>query len=260
MIENKIRILLADESADLRALLHQSLQKHPSLVVCGQADNGASFVEQALAQQPDLIITDTLLPQAHYGKALALQAEGDYTQLDGLSALRKILNGLPYRPAIFLVASFCSPIMTAEASALQVDFLAVQPVNVTALVERVLQYGKHIHISPAQADLQLQILHILQELGLASHVLGHSYLREAIWMVAERPELIHGVTKELYPHIAKQHNTSPASVERAIRTALHTAWGRGEPNRWQYYFGPLDKRPSNSEFISRIAEKLRWER
>ena len=105
MIENKIRILLADESADLRALLHQSLQKHPSLVVCGQADNGASFVEQALAQQPDLIITDTLLPQ-----------------LDGLSALRKILNGLPYRPAIFLVASFCSPIMTAEASALQVDF------------------------------------------------------------------------------------------------------------------------------------------
>ena len=243
MIENKIRILLADESADLRALLHQSLQKHPSLVVCGQADNGASFVEQALAQQPDLIITDTLLPQ-----------------LDGLSALRKILSGLPYRPAIFLVASFCSPIMTAEASALQVDFLAVKPVNVTALVERVLQYGKHIHISPAQADLQLQILHILQELGLASHVLGHSYLREAIWMVAERPELIHGVTKELYPHIAKQHNTSPASVERAIRTALHTAWGRGEPNRWQYYFGPLYKRPSNSEFISRIAEKLRWER
>ena len=138
MIEKKIRILLADESADLRALLHQSLQKHPSLVVCGQADNGASFVEQALAQQPDLIITDTLLPQ-----------------LDGLSALRKILNGLPYRPAIFLVASFCSPIMTAEASALQVDFLAVKPVNVTALVERVLQYGKHIHISPAQADLQL---------------------------------------------------------------------------------------------------------
>ena len=113
-------------------------------------------------------------------------------------------------------------------------------------------------------ELEIEITNIIHEVGVPAHIKGYHYLREAICMVVEDISLLGGVTKELYPAIAQMNNTTPSRVERAIRHAIEVAWNRGKLETIDTLFGYTvqnDKgKPTNSEFIAIIADKLRVER
>ena len=114
------------------------------------------------------------------------------------------------------------------------------------------------------SDLEIDITNIIHEVGVPAHIKGYQYLRDAITMVVDDMDLLGAVTKELYPAIAKLNNTTPSRVERAIRHAIEVAWNRGKIETIDTLFGytvHTDKgKPTNSEFIAIIADKLRLER
>ena len=104
---------------------------------------------------------------------------------------------------------------------------------------------------------------MLHELGVPAHIKGYNYLRECIIMAYKEPDVLNCITKVLYPTIAKQHDSTPSRVERAIRHAIEVAWSRGDIQTLTYYFGStVDKfkgKPTNSEFIALLADRLRLE-
>lgn len=112
-------------------------------------------------------------------------------------------------------------------------------------------------------NIQISITKILHQLGIPSHIKGYQYIREAISLVYTNPSLIGGITKELYPEIGQKYKTSVSRVERAIRHAIEVSWNRGDWSLMEDIFGhsvDIDKaKPTNSEFIVTIADKLRLE-
>ena len=112
-------------------------------------------------------------------------------------------------------------------------------------------------------NLQISISKMLHELGMPSHIKGYQYIREAISMVYDNPDIVGGITKELYPELATKFDTTVSRVERAIRHAIEVSWNRGDWDLMEEIFGhsvDIDKaKPTNSEFIVTVADKLRLE-
>ena len=161
----KIRVLIADDSADFRALLKARLEQEPSIAVIGLAADGRQLTELAVSLKPDVIIADTVL-----------------SMLDGLSALRQISQSdvLP-KPAFFLLPTFTSPQVAAEAASLNVEYFMPKPCDLTALVRRIVRRQPVSSASDAK-KLATQAIH---DLGVPAHILGHLYLREAILYVMD---------------------------------------------------------------------------
>lgn len=241
-----IKVLLADDSPEYRTVLRQSLMANPEINVVGVASDGVELVKLSASLHPDLILTDTIL-----------------TNMDGLTALQEIFSQSSNRPAAFIIATFCSPQMAAEATALGVKYLAVKPCSIPALIERILHYRgmapTPFQSQEAQLEKEIYVTEVMHQMGIPAHVLGHGYLRDAILIAIENADVISAVTKELYPAIASKHGTTAPRVERAIRTAIGAAWERGNIEMLHRYFnGTISKgKPTNSEFIFMIADKLR---
>ena len=111
-----------------------------------------------------------------------------------------------------------------------------------------------------RSDLRIQVTEILHQIGVPAHIKGYHYLRDSIIMAIEDPEIINAVTKQLYPSVAKQYETTSSRVERAIRHAIEVAWDRGDVDVLNSYFGytihNTRGKPTNSEFIAMISDKL----
>ena len=112
-------------------------------------------------------------------------------------------------------------------------------------------------------DIEVEVTNIIHDVGVPAHIKGHQYLRDAIVMSMKDNEMLNGITKVLYPAVAEKYRTTPSRVERAIRHAIEVAWGRGKIDTLQNVFGytiNMGKgKPTNSEFIAMIADKLRLE-
>ena len=112
-------------------------------------------------------------------------------------------------------------------------------------------------------NLEALVTNIIHEVGVPAHIKGYQYLREAIIMVINNIDIRNQITKQLYPDIANKYNTTPSRVERAIRHAIEVAWGRGQQDAVESIFGytvsAAKGKPTNSEFIAMIADKLRLE-
>ena len=205
-------------------------------------------------KQPDLIVTDTVL-----------------SGLDGLEAIRRIRENPGTQPDVFVVASFVSPQTTSEAAALGVDYFLLKPCDSAALVERIKRYrtipSTPMPVSAAMkavdpsVALEIRVTEVIHQIGVPAHIKGYQYLREAIIMAVDDIDVVNAVTKVLYPAVAKKYNTTSSRVERAIRHAIEVAWDRGDIEVLQNYFGytisSVKGKPTNSEFISMIADKLR---
>lgn len=236
----KIRVLIADDSPDFRSLLKARLEQEPSISVVGLAADGRQLTELAAALKPDVIVADTVL-----------------SRLDGLSALRQIAQSdlLP-KPAFFLLPTFTSPQVAAEAASLNAEYFMPKPCDLSSLIRRILRRQPAPYVADAK-KLATQAIH---DLGVPAHILGHLYLREAILYVmdADAPG---AVTKQLYPAVAQKFGATASQVERAIRHAIQSAWSRCDPAVVQQYFGSTISsrrgKPTNSEFISMIADRLR---
>ena len=200
------------------------------------------------SSQYDLVLLDLIMPKK-----------------DGLAVLKE-LSDMGIKQNIIVETSYNSPETIRKVSEFGVNYYILKPFDLFDLENRILEVFEQVDnksLNLFNNNLEISITRILHELGMPSHIKGYQYIREGIMMVYSNPDLIGGITKELYPDIANKFDTTVSRVERAIRHAIEVSWNRGNWDLMEEIFGhsvDIDKaKPTNSEFIVTIADKLRLE-
>ncbi len=256
--ENKFKVFLADDNKDFCDVVSDYLGKQEDISVIGMAYDGVDAYNKILELKPDIAILDGIMPR-----------------LDGIGVLEK-LNKLPQsekKPICVMLSAMTQEKVTRRALDLGASYYIAKPFDMEALVTRIRQLKeqtsgvrskKNNAFGRAESmDLEVRVTNILIEIGVPAHIRGYNYMREAIMLAVEDIDVLNYITKELYPSIAKKCNTSPSRVERAIRHAIEVAWSRGEvsaiDNLFGYTISNNKGKPTNSEFIALIADRLRLE-
>lgn len=265
MDDSKITVLIADDNKEFCNILNDYLLNQRDIMVIGTAKDGLEALKLIEEKKPDLVVLDIIMPH-----------------LDGLGVLEKLNTmNLEPMPRIIVLSAVGQDKITQRAITLGADYYVIKPFDMEVFTKRIRQMFNNTitsdeskksisFIEPQDVkmptrkeplDLESEITNIIHEIGVPAHIKGYSYLREAITMVVNDMELLSAVTKELYPSIAKKYNTTASRVERAIRHAIEVAWGRGQVDAINKLFGYTihnDKgKPTNSEFIAMVADKLR---
>ena len=254
-MENRIRVLIADEDKEFRRVLSETLSTGNQIEIAGSFGDGKGLVQKILDAAPDVLLIDLMLPG-----------------VDGLTVLHGLNDAAPAKmPVIFVLSSFASQETTAECNALGVSFYLRKPVDLQALAQRITRYGGQrsftrtpaVRMPDEDLEIEMRVTNIIHQIGVPAHIKGYQYLREAIMMSVEDLEMLGSITKILYPTIAKKFQTTPSRVERAIRHAIEVAWNRGKMDTIDELFGYTINngkgKPTNSEFIALIADKIRLE-
>ncbi len=261
----KVKIGIADDNKDFCNILTDYFSMQNDIDVVFATSDGMQTVEAVLKEKPDVLILDMIMPH-----------------LDGLGVLER-LSALDVKPApkTVMLSAVGQESIAQRAINLGAEYYMVKPFDLSVLSKRIHQLfddkqkgidqKNKINVvksalikEESNGNLEIDITNIIHEVGVPAHIKGYQYLRDAITMVVENMDLLGAVTKELYPAIAKMNNTTPSRVERAIRHAIEVAWNRGRIETINNLFGYTvhnDKgKPTNSEFIAIIADKLRLER
>ncbi len=252
-MERKIKVIIADDNRDFCHLLKEYIERQPDMDLVGAAYNGAEVVEMLPAKSPDVIVLDIIMPH-----------------LDGIGVLEKMTSmGLSYRPKVIMLTAFGQENITQKVVELGADYYVLKPFDLDILVDRIRQLAEmeikneNYNATAKSKSLDSEVTNIIHEIGVPAHIKGYQYLREAIMLVIKDMDFLNAVTKELYPAIAEQFNTTPSRVERAIRHAIEVAWTRGNMELMNALFGYTMNtergKPTNSEFIAMIADKLRMQ-
>lgn len=258
----KIQVLLADDNREFTHLLSEFIGEQEDMEIMGVAYNGNEvlrFLEQQ-RELPDVLILDIIMPH-----------------LDGLGVLEKMREmNLPSQPKIIMLTAFGQENITQKAVQLGASYYILKPFDMETLTNRIRQLAGNsttttttstpranvVHM-PKGKNLDANITSIIHEIGVPAHIKGYQYLREAITMVYNNIEILGAITKTLYPAIAEKYKTTPSRVERAIRHAIEVAWTRGNIDSISFIFGYTinisKSKPTNSEFIAMVADKLRIE-
>lgn len=244
--DDKLKILLADSDATFCARMSQAVEQLSDMEIVGIAGDGSKALEAAAALRPDLLLIDFVLPV-----------------LDGMTVISR-LREQKAPLSIAVLTTFASTQAGSECTALGVDILLRKPMEPAAVIERIRLWMKgKAKMTAAQDELALEVrvTDVIHQVGVPAHIKGYQYLREAIMMAVEDMDSVGAITKILYPSIAKKFKTTASRVERAIRHAIEVAWDRGDLETLQSYFGYTVSgskgKPTNSEFISMIADRLR---
>ncbi|MBP3906046.1 MAG: sporulation transcription factor Spo0A [Peptostreptococcaceae bacterium] len=265
-MNEKIKIVLADDNRDFCQVLREYLSNEDDIEILGIAKDGIEALDLVNRTQPDVLVLDVIMPH-----------------LDGLGVIERLnAMNLPKMPKIIVLSAVGQDKITQSAINLGADYYIVKPFdfvifinrirglvsNKNAVVETKARASMDIKMTKTDfvknvGNIETEITNIIHEIGVPAHIKGYLYLREAIKMVIDNVELLGAVTKELYPSIAKKFNTTPSRVERAIRHAIEVAWSRGKVDTINQLFGytvhNTKGKPTNSEFIAMIADKLRLE-
>ncbi|MDO4517117.1 MAG: sporulation transcription factor Spo0A [Bacillota bacterium] len=252
-MESKKTVLIADTSEEFRGILSEALQSEEGLEVVGQTNDGQEAISLARELAPDVLVMD-----------LVLHRVDGYDVLDAIRSL----------PVSTLVLSgFARGSMADEVAARGGDYYMMKPCRIPSVIERIrllaAQHWSEEDTTPnlpatARQTLEANVTAIIHEIGVPAHIKGYQYLREAIIMTVEDMDVINAVTKVLYPEVARKFGTTASRVERAIRHAIEVAWDRGDLDTLQKYFGftvsNSKGKPTNSEFIAMIADRLQLQR
>ena len=191
---------------------------------------------------------------------------------DAISVMREFQQDVAVpTPKFMVISSFDNPILQRELTANGASYFFLKPVDTETMVERIVQIAQRgeeeiwntapVHSARVQPDLELLVTDVIHQIGVPAHIKGYHYLRDSIILAIEQPDIINSVTKQLYPMVAKKNATTPSRVERAIRHAIEVAWDRGDVDILNSYFGYTIHngrgKPTNSEFIAMISDKLR---
>ncbi|MEW6080641.1 MAG: sporulation transcription factor Spo0A [Bacillota bacterium] len=246
-----IRVLLADDNYEFCGVLLEHWETQEDMELVGVAHNGPETVELLHKTHPDVLVLDVIMPQ-----------------LDGIGVLEEMeASGIEPRPRVIVLTAFGQEKVTREAARLGADYFVLKPFDLGVLSNRIRQLAdskpRPRIAGNRTKSLDQEVTSIIHEVGIPAHIKGYFYLRDAILLVAQRMELLGGITKELYPAVAQAHHTTPSRVERAIRHAIEVAWNRGNIDVINGIFGHTvnkDKgKPTNSEFIAMLADKIRME-
>ncbi len=256
MIQEKIKVLLADDNLDFCEMVEEFFSQQDDLELIGVAYDGAKCLELMERNPPDVLLLDIIMPY-----------------LDGIGVLEE-LNEKGRDPdlKVIMLTSFGHQDVIQRFVELGADYYILKPFDLEIVGKRIRQLKdsspqktnfKKTGFKKSSNNLEVRVTNIMHQLGVPAHIKGYLYLRDAITMVIEEIALIGAVTKELYPTVAKKYNTTPSRVERAIRHAIEVSWERGNFAEMKSIFGnsveEKSGKPTNSQFIAKIADKLRLE-
>ncbi|MDQ7095808.1 sporulation transcription factor Spo0A [Desulfosporosinus sp. PR] len=269
-MQRPIRVLLADDNREFVEIVKEFIERQEDMSLVGVAYHGNEALELIAREEPHVVLLDIIMPH-----------------LDGLGVLEK-LQTVNLRPKIIILTAFGQESMTQRAVNLGANYYILKPFDLDTLGKRIRQLqddfpdplnsaqisnsaSSHKSIAnnpvpagilpPTSKNLEVEVTRMIHQMGVPAHVKGYQYLRDAIVSVVVDVSLLGAVTKELYPMIAEKYQTTPSRVERAIRHAIELAWDRGNVDFMNRFFGytiNIDRgKPTNSEFVAMVADKLR---
>lgn len=249
-MERNLKVMLAAEGSEFGQNCANVLRSYGCDVKMA-AKNGAEVLSKFEKEKPDVLVLDAFM-----------------TSIDALGVLKEIKGGGKNENTVIMVMSgvdnqrFEQEILSAGA-----DYYFLKPFDVNMMAERITQMSlwnnnsKESKVPSSNADLEVIVSDIMHQIGVPAHIKGYQYLREAIILSIGDSEMMNSVTKLLYPTVAKTFGTTSSRVERAIRHAIEVAWDRGDVDVLSSYFGYTIQstrgKPTNSEFIAMISDKLR---
>lgn len=269
-MKDKITVLIADDNSEFANNLAGYVEQEEDMEVISMARDGNEAFDMICNIQPDICLLDVIMPH-----------------LDGIGVLEKIQSAnLRKTPLCIMLSAVGQDKITQRALDLGAEYYVVKPFDIKLLLKRIKELknyqpsqfknmtmmsreikAPYIEIPEAnkknECNLEALVTNVIHEVGVPVHIKGYQYLREAIMLVVNDIDVINQITKQLYPEIAEKFSTTPSRVERAIRHAIEVAWGRGQQEAVENIFGytisASKGKPTNSEFIAMIADKLRLE-
>lgn len=261
----QIKILLCENGREFREQAEQEMRKRAEWNVLPSCRDGRECLERVRSARPDVLILDCIMPK-----------------MDGMEVLSALSREGIHPSKILCTSSFVNDLMIADMQKYQVDYFLLKPVEARVLCDKISQvcsYQKPASKTAgdirraegeqqdqqrlARLQLEREITDILHEIGIPAHIKGYMYLRTAILETYLNVDYLGQITKVLYPEIARRYMTTSSRVERAIRHAIEVAWNRGNIDAideiFAYTISASKAKPTNSEFIAMIADKLRLE-
>ena len=245
----RINILMIDDNINLIEMVKEYFKDNEDVNIAFEAHDGEEGINEITKNKDkiDLIILDLIMPNK-----------------DGIYVLNE-MKKRGINKKVIVATSYNAAEVIREVSEFGVSYYILKPFDLSDLEKRIYDITKkennNKNIDFYTSNLQVAITKMLHELGIPSHIKGYQYIREAVNIIFENPSVIGGITKELYPELAKKFNTTTSRVERAIRHAIEVSWNRGNLDFMEEIFGhsvDIDKaKPTNSEFMVTIADKLR---
>ncbi|MEL7564200.1 MAG: sporulation transcription factor Spo0A [Dehalobacterium sp.] len=250
-MSDRIKALIADDNRDFCEILKDYFMEQEDFQLCGIAYNGVEALEMVEQLEPDILVLDIIMPH-----------------LDGIGVLEKLGSmSVSHKPKVIILTALGQESMTQRAVELGADYYVLKPFDLEVLGNRIRQLAKGgqvaapAHVPAKVKNLDVEVTNIIHQMGVPAHIKGYQYLRDAILFVIDEVNLLGAITKELYPMIAQKYNTTASRVERAIRHAIELAWDRGNVEMMNKFFGYTINvergKPTNSEFIAMVADKLR---
>ena len=260
----KLNVAIADDNEKMVEVLSKIIDQDEDLKLVGKAHNGEEICNIIKEKQPDVVVLDIIMPK-----------------VDGLSVMERFSHdeNLKKVPSFIVVSAVGQERITEDAFDLGADYFMLKPFDNQVLLNRIKNLRRRSdrrireNVRPSVVreepgaygtrNLETDVTNIIHEIGVPAHIKGYQYLRDAIILAVNDIEMLNSITKVLYPTIAKKHQTTPSRVERAIRHAIEVAWSRGKMDTIYSLFGYTIStgkgKPTNSEFIALIADKIRLE-
>ena len=265
-MKEKIKILIADDNMDFVSTLTTYFNTQEDVEIIGTAKDGQEAFNKIITERPTVVLLDVIMPH-----------------LDGLGVLEKLISSNVSLPICIMLSAVGQDAVTAKAINLGAQYYILKPFKMDVLMKRIRELVEKPaqrpvnqlptlakEVKPSYVDikresskeeiLEIKVTNIIHEIGVPAHIKGYQYLRDGIIMVVNNIEVINQITKLLYPDLAKKYKTTPSRVERAIRHAIEVAWNRGQIETVESIFGYTVNsnkgKPTNSEFIAMIADKL----
>ena len=249
-MEKQIKIIIsADDDSWDRASVEKLKQKGTEVFFVPK--DGPVLLEEIRKIKPDIVLMELYMPG-----------------IDGIGVMNSIQNSRMPMPMFIVTASFATPTLEREILTAGAAYFVLSPYDKDDMINRLINIysirGQHLREEQRHPGLRIEVTEILHQIGVPAHIKGYHYLRDSIIMAIEDPEIINAVTKQLYPNVAKEYSTTSSRVERAIRHAIEVAWDRGDVDVLNSYFGytihNTRGKPTNSEFIAMISDKLSLQR
>lgn len=256
---DKLKIMIADDSRELVQTMADFFREDEGLNVVSTFTDGLQLLNALRITQVDLLILDIFMP--------------NYDGLKVLEEIRNQSNKYKTPKNIIVITAFSNDLTMAKCAEYNADYYIVKPINYSYLLDIIYDIRerkipnissknvKTLNLKEDNSDINVEITTILHEIGVPAHIRGYQYIRESILLVYNNIEILNSITKGLYPTVAAKFKTTASRVERAIRHAIEVAWLRGNIDTitdiFSYTISYSKSKPTNSEFIAMIADKLR---
>jgi two-component system response regulator (stage 0 sporulation protein A) len=255
----KLKIAIADDSREIQTTLTELFKTEENMEVIATYSDGLQLLNALRTVQIDVLILDIFMPS--------------YDGLKVLEEVRSKPSKYKVPKNVIIMTAFSNDLIMLKSSQLSADYFIVKPINFSHLLQFIYEIKSNksktednksvtaYNLNDRKVDLDIEITQILHEIGVPAHIRGHLYIRESITLVYNDVDILNGITKVLYPTVATKYKTTASRVERAIRHAIEVAWVRGNIDAiteiFSYTISYHKSKPTNSEFIAMIADKLR---